>query len=93
MHAVIYAPDGSPLIHIAALSKSASNKRLPVKYAPDPAHPLIVRHVGKKAAVVRAISSDSKGFFIHPEDLSKLPSEADLSAIAASGLLAIIIDE
>ena len=90
---VIYAPDGSPLIHIAALSKSASNKRLPVKYAPDPAHPLIVRHVGKKAAVVRAISSDSKGFFIHPEDLSKLPSEADLSAIAASGLLAIIIDE
>ena len=90
---VVYSPDGSPLIHIAAFSRSAATKRLPVKYAPDPAHPLVIRHVGKKAAVVRAVSSTSKGIFIHPDDMERMPSDEDLSAIAASGLLAIIIDQ
>lgn len=88
---VIHDPEGSPLIHVSALSQSAATRRLPVRYAPDPAHPLIIRHVGKNAAVVRAISSDSKGLYIDPADQDLLPSEADLSAIAASGLLAIII--
>jgi hypothetical protein len=90
---VIYDSDGNPLIHISALAKETADRRLPVRYSPDPAHPLIIRQVGKNAAVVRAVSATQTGLVVHPEDMKKMPSEKDVSAIASAGLLAIIIDQ
>lgn len=89
---VIYSNDGSSLIHISGFSQQAAQQRLPFRYGTDPAHPLLIRHVGKKAATVRAGAITKGGLTIHPEDTALLPNELDLSAIASSGRVAIIID-
>jgi hypothetical protein len=84
--------DGYTIISVDGFSRRTAQIRFPVLYVSDPGDPRGIALIGAKPSMVRAQGIVDGDLQVHSDDMTRMPSKEDLSAIIATGRIVIVTD-
>ena len=82
--------DGTPILSAELFSNTQARSKLPVRYAADPAEPLVVKTAGKNPLSLQIGSTHEGKLVLDPSN--DLPSAEDIKSLVARGNVIIIVD-